>query len=130
MYALKLQHNLEYSDRCIPLNLNLFNKTGDITGIFHLRIGTIKDRRSKDLREEEIRKTWQKYTEEWYKKALITWISQDSVVTLREPDILQCEVKLALRRFTMSKPNEGDGIRAELFQLLKDDTTKGLHSVC
>ena len=75
----------------------------------------MKDRNSKDLREEEIRKMWQKYTEEWYKKALITWISQDSVVTLREPDILQCEVKLALRRFTMSKPSEGDGIRAELF---------------
>ena len=88
-------------------------------------MGTIKDRR-----EEEIRKRWQKYTEEWYKKGLNDLDNHDSVVTHWEPGILQCEVKLALGRFTMSKASESDGIRAELFQVLKDDTVKVLHWIC
>ena len=99
-------------------------------GTLHSKMGTIKVRNSKDLRVEEIRKRWQKYTEEWYKKGLNDLENHNSVVTHWKPSILQCEAKLSFGKFTMSKASESDGIRAELFQVLKDDTVKVLHSIC
>ena len=92
-------------------------------------MGTIKDRRRKDLREaEEIKKTWLEYTEELYKKDLHDTDNQDGVITCLEPDILECEVKWALGSITINKASEGDGIPVELFQILKHDTV--LHSIC
>ena len=90
----------------------------------------IKDRNSKDLTEaEEIKKRWQ-YTEELYKKDLHDPDNHDGVVTHLEPDILECEVQWALGSITMNTANRGDGIPAELFQILKDDAMKMLHSIC
>ena len=90
---------------------------------------SIKDKNGVDLIEaEDIKKRWQEYTEELYKKDLQD--NHDGVITHLEPDILECEVKLALERITMNKASGGDGILAELFQILKDDTVKMLHSVC
>ena len=84
-----------------------------------------------DLTEaEDIKKRWQEYTEELYKKDLHDPDNQDSVITYLEPDILECEVKGALRSITMDKASGGDGIPVELFQILKDDAVKVLHSVC
>ena len=92
-------------------------------------MGTIKD--SKDLTEaEDIKKRWQDYTEELYKKGLNDPDNHDGVVTHLGPDILECEVKLALGSITMNKTSGGDGIPAELFQILKDDAVKVLHSIC
>ena len=94
-------------------------------------MGTIKDRKNKDLTEaEDIRKNWQEYTEELYKKGLNDLDSHDGVATHLEPDILKCEVKWALGSITTNKASRGDGISAELFQVLKDDAVKVLHSVC
>ena len=94
-------------------------------------MGTIKDRNAKNLTEaEEIKKRWQKYMEELYKKGLNYPDNRDSVVTHLEPGILECEVKWALGSITMSKTSGGDGIPAELFQILKDDAVKMLHSIC
>ena len=94
-------------------------------------MGTIKDRNGKDLRkEEDIRKRWQEYTEKLYKKYLHNPDNHDGVVTHLDPDILVCEVKWALGTITMNKANGGDGIPAELFQVLKDDAVQALHSVC
>ena len=93
-------------------------------------MGTIKDRNSKDLtKAEEIKKMWQEYTE-LYKKGLNDLDSHDGVATHLEPDILKCEVKWALGSITTNKASRGDGISAELFQVLKDDAVKVLHSVC
>ena len=90
----------------------------------------IKDRNSKDLTEaEEIKKRWQEYTDELHKSSLNDLHSQDSVVTHLEPDILECEVQWGLRSITMNKASGGDGIPAELFQILKDDAVKMLYSV-
>ena len=109
---------------------DLFKKIGDIKGTFHAKMGTIKDRNSKDLTEaEEIKKRWQEYTE-LYKKGLNDSDNHDGVITHLEPDILECEVKWALGSVTMNKASEGDGIPVELFQILKDDTFKELHSIC
>ena len=109
----------------------LFRKIGDTKGIFHAKMGTIKDINSKDLTEaEEIKKKWQEYTEELYKKGLNDLDNYDGVVTSLEPDILECEVKWALESITMNKASGGDGIPAELFQILKDDAVKVLHSIC
>ena len=91
-------------------------------------MGTTKDRNSKDL-TEEIKKRWQKYTE-LYKKDLNDPDSHDGVIIHLEPDILECEVKWALGSITTNKANGGDGIPAELFQILKDDAVKVLHSIC
>ena len=89
-------------------------------------MGTINDRNSKELKEaEEIKKRWQEYTELLYKKD-----NHDSVITHLEPDILECEVKWALGSITTNKVSEGDGIPGELFQILKDDAVKVLHSIC
>ena len=94
-------------------------------------MGSIKDRNGMDLTEaEDIRKRWQEYTEELYKKDLHDPDNHDGVITHLEPDILECEVKWASRRMTMNKVSGGDGIQAELFQILKDDSVKGLHSTC
>ena len=88
------------------------------------------DRNSKNLTEaEEIKKRWQEYTEEVYKKDLKDLDNHDGVVTHLEPDILECEVKWDLGRFTMEKASGGDGIPAELFQILKNDAVKVLHSI-
>ena len=94
-------------------------------------MGKIKDRNSKDLIEtEEIKRRWQEYTEELYKKGLNDADNHDGVVTHLEPDILECEVKWVLESITTNKASGGDGILAELFKILKDDATKVLHSIC
>ena len=110
---------------------DLFKKLRDTKGIFHVNMGTIKDRNGMDLTEaEDIKKRWQEYTEELYKKDLYDPDNHDGVITHLEPDILECEVKWALERITMNKASAGDGITVELFQILKDDAVKVLHSIC
>ena len=104
---------------------DLFKKIRDSKGIFHAKMGSIKDRNCMDLTEaEDIKRRWQEYTEELYKK------DHDGVITHLEPDILECEVKWALENITMNKASGGDGIPVELFQILKDDAVKVLHSLC
>ena len=94
-------------------------------------MSTIKDRNGMDLTEaEDIKKKWQEYTEELYKKDLHDPDNRDDVVTHPEPDILECEVKWALGSITMNKASGGDGIPVERFQILKDDAVKVLHSIC
>ena len=106
----------------------LFKKIRDTKGIFHAKMGTMKDRNGMDLTEaEDIKKKWQEYTEELYKKDLHDLENHDGVITHLEPDILECEVKWALG---MNKTSGGDGIPVELFQILKDDAIKVLHSIC
>ena len=106
-------------------------KIRDTKGTFHAKMGTIKDRKGKDLTEaKEIKKRWQEYTEELYKKGLNDPENSDYVVPHLEPDILECEVKWALGSITMNKASGGERIPAELFQILKDDAVKVLHSVC
>ena len=84
-----------------------------------------------DLTEaEDIKKRWQEYTEELYKKYLYDTDNHDGVITHLQPDILECEVKWALESITMNKASGGDGIPGELFQILKDDAVKVLHSIC
>ena len=94
---------------------------------FHAKLGTIKDRNSKDLTEAEEIKKWQEYTEELNKKGLNDLDNHDDVVTHLKPDILECEVKAAIESITMNKAGGGDGIPAQLFQTLKDDAVKVLH---
>ena len=109
----------------------LFKKIGDIKGTFHARMSMIKDKNSKDLTEaEDIQKRWQEYIQELYKKGLNDPDNHDRVVTHLESDILECEVKWALESTAMNKASGGDGIPAELFQILKDDAVKVLHSIC
>ena len=103
----------------------------DTKGIFHAKRDTIKDRNGMDLTEiEDIKKRWQEYTEELYKKDLHNPDNHDGVITHLEPDILECGVKWALESITMNKASGGDGIPVELFQILKDDAVKVLHSMC
>ena len=112
---------------------DLFKKIRDTKGTFHAKVGSIKDRNGMDLTEaEDIKKRWQKYTiqQEIYKKDLHDPDNHDGVITHLEPDILECEVKWALVSITISKASGGDGIPAELFQILKDDVVKVLHSIC
>ena len=110
---------------------DLFKKIRDTERIFHAKMGSIKDRNGMDLVEaEDIKKRWQEYTEELYKKGLHDPDNHDGVVTHLEPDILECEVKWALGSITMNKASGGDGIPVELFQILKDDAVKVLHSIC
>ena len=100
-------------------------------GTFHAKIGSIKDRNGLDLTEaEDIKKRWQEYTEELYKKGLHDPDNQDGVITHLEPDVLECEVKWALESITTNKANGVDGILVELSQILKDDAVKVLHSIC
>ena len=108
---------------------NLFKKIRNTMGIFHAKMGTIKDRSGMDLTEaEDIKKRWQEYTEELYQKDLHD-PDNHGVITHLEPDILECEVKCALGSITTNKASGGDGISVELFQILKDDAVKVLHSI-
>ena len=108
-----------------------FNKIRDTKGTFHAKMGSIKDRNGKDLKEaEDIKKRWQEYTEELYKKDLHDPDNHDGMITHLEPDVLECEVKWALGSITMNKARGGDGIPVELFQILKYDAVKVLHSIC
>ena len=107
----------------------LFKKSRDTKETFHAKMGSIKDRNGMDL-TEDIKKRWQEYTEELYKKDLHNPDNHDGVITHLEPDILECEVKQALGSITMNKANCCNGIPVELFQILKDDTVKVLHSIC
>ena len=110
---------------------DLFKKLTDTKGTFQAKMGSIKDRNGLDLTEaEEIKKRWQEYTEELYKKDLHNSDNHNGVITHLEPDILECEVRWALGSVTMNKASRGDGIPVELFQILKDDDVKVLHSVC
>ena len=94
-------------------------------------MGSIKDRNGRVLTEaENIKKRWKEYTEELYKKDLHDPDNHEGVLTHLEPDILECKVKWALGSITMNKASGGDGIPAELFQILKDDAVKVLHSIC
>ncbi|MES7491581.1 hypothetical protein U6V64_12205, partial [Cutibacterium acnes] len=108
----------------------LFKKLRDTKGTFHAKMGTIKDRNGMDLTEtEHIKKRWQEYTE-LHKKDLHDPDNHDDVITHLEPDILESEVKWALESITTNKASGGDGIPVELFQILKDDAVKVLHSIC
>ena len=127
------------SDQCKEIEENsrmgktrdLFKKIRDIKGTFHAKMGLIKDRNPMDLTEaEDIKKRWQEYTEELCKKEPYDPDNHDGVITHLELDILECEVKWALESITMNKASGGDGIPVELFQILKDDAVKVLHSVC
>ena len=116
------------SDQCKEIEENnrmgktrdLFKKIRDTKGTFHARMGTIKDRNGMDLTEaEDIKKRWQEYTEELYKKDLHDLDNHDGVITNLEPDILECEVKWALESIATNKASGGDGFPVELFQILK-----------
>ena len=110
---------------------DLFKKIRDIMGTFHAKMGTIKDRNGMDLTEaKDIKKRWREYTGELNKKYLHDPDNHNGVVTHLEPDILECEVKKVLGSITANKASEGDGIPVELFQILKDDAVKVLHSIC
>ena len=109
---------------------DLFKKIRDTKGTFHAKMGTINGRNSMDLTEAENIKRWQEYTEELYKKDLHDPDNHNGVSPHLEPDILECEVKRAFASITMNKAIGGDGIPAELFQILKDDAVKVLHSIC
>ena len=110
---------------------DLFKKIRDTKGTFPAKMGSIKDRKVMDLTEaEDIKKRWQEYTEELYKKDLHNPDNHDGVTTHLEPDILECEVKWALESITTNKASGGDGIPVKLFQILKDDAVKVLHSIC
>ena len=127
------------SDQCKEIEENnrmgktrdLFKKIRDTKGTFQARMGSIKGRNGMDLREaEDIKKRWQECTEELYKKDLHDPDNHDGMITHLEPDILECEVKWALESISMKKASGGDGIPIELFQTLKDDVVKVLHSIC
>ena len=126
------------SDQCKEIEENnrmgktsdLFKKTRDTKGTFHAEMGTINDRNSMDLtKADDIKKRWQEYTE-LYKSDLHDPDNHDGLITHLEPDILECDVKWALGSITTNKASGGDGIPVELFQILKDDTVKVLHSIC
>ena len=110
---------------------DLFKKIRDTKGTLNAKMGSIKDRNGMDLTEaEDIKKRWQEYTEELYKKGLHDPDNHNEVITYLEPDMLECKVKWALGNITMNKTSGGDGIPVELFQILKDDAVKVLHSIC
>ena len=106
-------------------------KIRDTKGTFHAKMDTIRDRNGIYLTEaEDIKKRWQEYTEELYKKYLHDPDNHDGMITYLEPDILECEVKWALGSITTNKASGGDGIPVELFKILKDAAVKVLHSIC
>ena len=110
---------------------DLFKKTGDTKGTFHAKMSSIKDRNGMDLTEaEEIKKRWHEYTEDLCKNDLHDPDNHNGVITHLEPDILEYKVKWALGSITSNKASGGDGIPVELFQFLKDDSVKVLHSTC
>ena len=127
------------SDQCKEIERNnkmgktrdLFKKNKDTKGTFHAKMGSIKNRNGMDLKEaEDIKKRWQEYIEELYKKDLCDPDNHDGVITHLEPDILECKVKWALGSITTNKASGGNGILVELFQILKDDVVKVLHAIC
>ena len=110
---------------------DLFKKIRNTKGTFHAKMGSIRDRNGTDLTEaEDIKKRWQEYSEELNKKDLHDPDNHNGVVTHLEPDILECEVKSRIGSITTSKTSGSDGIPVELFQILKDDAVKVLHSIC
>ena len=127
------------SDQCKEIEENnrvgktrdLFKEIRDTKGTFHAKMGSIKDRNGMDLKEaEDIKKRWQEYTEELYKKDLHDPDNHNGVITYLETDILECEVKWALGSITMNKTSGGDEIPVEVFQILIDDAVKVAHSIC
>ena len=125
------------SDQCKEIEENnrmgktrdLFKKIRNNKGTFHAKMGSIKERNGMDLTEaQDIKKRWQEYTEKLYKEDFHESDNHDGVITDLEPDILECEV--GLKSITMNKASGGDGIPVELFQILKDDAVKVLHSMC
>ena len=127
------------SDQCKEIEENnkmgktsyLFKKIRDTKGTFHAKMGSIKDRNGRDLTEaDNIKKRWQDYTEELYKKDLHDPDNHNGMIIHLEPDILECEVKWALGSITTNKASTSDGIPVELFQILKDNAVKVLHSIC
>jgi len=127
------------SDQCKEIEENnrmgktrdLLKKIRDTKGTCHAKMGSIKDRTCMDLTEaEDIKKRWQEYTEELYKKDLNDSNNNDGVITHLDPDILECEVKWALGSINMNEDSGGDGIPVELSQILKDDAVEVLHSIC
>ena len=135
----KRDKNVFLSDQCKEIEENnrmgktiqLFKKIRDTKGTFHTKMSTIKGINGMDLTEaEDTKKRWQEYTEELYKKDLHDPDNDNGVITHLEPDILECEVKWALENITTNKASGGDGIPAELFQILKDVAVKVLHSIC
>ena len=128
-----------FSDQCKEIEENnrmgktrdLFKKIRNTKERFHAKMGSIKDRNGMDLIEaDNIKKRWQEYRKELYKKDLHDQDNHDGMITHLEPDILECEVKWALESITMNKASGGDRIPVELFQILKDDAVKVLHSIC
>ena len=110
---------------------DLLKKIRETKGIFHANMGTIKDKNGMGLTEaEDIKQRRQEHTEKLYKKDLHDTHNHDGVITHQEPDILECEVKWALGSITTNKAHGGNGIPVELFQILKDDAVKVLHSIC
>ena len=109
---------------------DLLKKIRDTKGTFHAKMGSIKDRSGMDLTETENIKKWQEHTEELYKKDIHDPDNHDGMITHLEPDILEFKVRWALESITTNKASGGDGIPVELFQILKDDVVKVLHSVC
>ena len=110
---------------------NLFKKIRDTKGTFPVKMDTMKEKNGMDLTEaEDIKKRWQEYTEELYKKDHHDPDNHDGVITHLQPDILECKAKQALGSITMNKTSGGDEIPVELFQILKDDAVKVLHSIC
>ena len=129
------------SDQCKEIEGNnavgktrdLFKKMRDTKGTFHAKMGSIKDRNGMNQTEtEDIKKRWQEYTKELYKIDLDDPDNHNSMITHThlEPDILECKVKWALGSIPMNKASGSDGIPVELFQILKDDAMKVLHSIC
>ena len=110
---------------------DLFKKIRNIKGTFHAKMGLIKDRNGMDLTDaEDIKMKWQEYTEELYKKDLHNPDNHSDMITHLQPDILECEAKWAIGSITTNKASGSDGIPVELFQILKDDAVKVLHSIC
>ena len=111
--------------------INAFKKIRDTRETLNAKMGSINDRNGRALTEaEDIKKRWQEYTEELYKKDLHDPDNRNCVITHLEPEILECEVKWTLGSLIMNKASGNDGIPAELFQILKDDAVKVLHSIC
>ena len=110
---------------------DFFKKIRDTKGTFHAKRGKVKDRNGMDLTEaEDIKKWWQEFTKELYKEDLHDPDNHNGVITNLEPDILECKVKWALGSITTNKASRGVGIPVELFQILKGDAVKVLHSIC
>ena len=110
---------------------DLFKKVRDTKGIFHAKMGSMKDKNGMDLTEaEDIKKRWQEYIEELYKKDLHDPDNHDGVIAHLEPDFLECKVKWALGSITKNKASGGNGSPVELFQMLRDNTVKMLYSTC